>query len=155
MRQVVGRLPDPTSQRTIPIARYRFHVYLAYNGHGIGIIVGIAPMEPDETGIVSADGLKAMERSHKWQNPLTLALMYEALVENGKTKADIARMMGINRARVTQVMSLLKLHPKIKDYLNSAENDLDTKLLTKRSLRDIAAIQNNEDQLTAFRKLIL
>jgi hypothetical protein len=43
----------------------------------------------------------------------------------------------------------------IQDYLNDAEYDLDTKLLTERRLRDIAVIQSSEDQLAAFRKLIL
>ena len=76
-------------------------------------------------------------------------------MENGKTRADIARTMGSSRARVTQIMSLLKLHPKIQDYLNNAKHDLDTKLLTERRLRDVAVIQNSEDQLEAFRKLIL
>jgi hypothetical protein len=137
------------------VARYRLPIYLAYNSRGIGIITGIAPIEPDETGIVSSDGLKAMERSYKWQTPLRLALKYQILLENGRTKADIARIMGSSRARVSQVMGLLKLHPEIQEYLNNSEYNLDTKLLTERRLRNIAAIQNSEDQLAAFRKLIL
>ena len=99
--------------------------------------------------------MKAIEPNCKWQNPLKLALRYQALLEGGKTKADIARIIGSSRARVTQVMSLLKLHPDIQVYLNNTKHDLDTELLTERRLRDIAAIQNSEDQLTAFRKLIL
>ena len=95
-----------------------------------------------------------MARSHKWQNPLRLALRYQAFLEDGKTKADIARIVGSSRARVTQVMSLLKLHPEIQVYLNDTKHDLNAKLLTERRLRDVAAIQNSEDQLAAFRKLI-
>ena len=76
-------------------------------------------------------------------------------MEQGKTKAEIARIAGVSRARVTQVMSLLNLHLEIQEYMNNAKHDLDAKLLTERRLRDIAAIQNSEDQLTAFRKLIL
>ena len=83
-----------------------------------------------------------------------MALRYQALLENGKTKADIARKVGTSRARVTQVMSLLKLHPDIQKYLNSTEHDLNAELLTERILRDIAAIQNSEDQLAAFRRMI-
>ncbi len=96
-----------------------------------------------------------MERNHRWQNPLRLALKYQALLENGKTKADIARMVGTSRARVNQVMSLLNLHPDIRKYLKNTKHDLNAKLLTERKLRDIVAIQNGEDQLAAFRKLIL
>ena len=155
MRNVESWLPGSKSQRTISVARYRLPIYLTYNGRGIGIIAGIAPIEPDETGVVSSDRLKAIERSHKWQNPLRLASKYQTLLDNGKTKADIARTMGISRARVTQVMSLLKLHPEIQDYLNNTKHSLDAKPLTERKLRDIAAIQSNEDQLTVFHKLIL
>ncbi|MFC1715298.1 hypothetical protein ACFL6S_16635 [Candidatus Poribacteria bacterium] len=136
------------------MARYRFSIYLAYAGHGICIVVGIAPTEPGERGIVPSDGLKVMEQNHKWQNPLRLALGYQTLLENGKTKADIARMMGSSRARVTQIMSLLELHPDIQKYLNDTKNDLDAKLLTERKLRGIAAIRSSEDQLATFHELI-
>jgi len=105
MRQVVERFPVPTSQRTISVAKHSFPVYLAYDGRGIGIIRGIAPIEPDETGIVPSYGLKATARRRKWQNPLRLALRYQALLENGKSKADIAGMMGSSRARVIPFLS--------------------------------------------------
>lgn len=95
-----------------------------------------------------------MARSRKWQNPLKLALRYQALLANGKTKTDIARMMGSSRARVTQVMNLLNLHSEIQEYLNNSGRGMDTKLLTERRLRDIAVIHDREGQLTAFRKLI-
>ena len=81
-------------------------------------------------------------------------MRYQALLDKGKTKADIARIMGISRARVTQFMNLLELHPEIQKYLNNTKYESDNKLLTERRLRDIAIIQSNEDQLTAFRKLI-
>ena len=64
-------------------------------------------------------------------------------------------MLGVSRARVTQVMNLLDLHPDIQKYLNNAKHNLGAKLLTERRLRDIAIIQNSEEQLAAFRKLIL
>jgi len=76
-------------------------------------------------------------------------------MEQGQTKAEIARMVGVTRARVTQVTNLLNLSPDIQEYLNNAKHKLDTKLMTERRLRKIAVIQNNEDQLAAFRKLIL
>lgn len=95
-----------------------------------------------------------MERSRKWQDPLGLALRYQALLENGMTKVDIARMMGSSRARVTQVMSLLNLHPDIQEYLNNAKCKPDTKLITERGLRRIATIQDSNEQLRAFGMLI-
>ena len=52
-------------------------------------------------------------------------------------------------------MSLLNLHSEIQEYLNNAEHSLDMQLPTERRLRDITIIQDSEDQLAAFRKLIL
>jgi len=147
-------LPVPTSQRTISVAKHRFPIYLAYNGRGICIILGIAPIEPDETGAVSSGNLKARNQHDKWENPLKLAFYYRELMEQGKTKAEIARTAGVSRARVTQVMNLLNLHPEIQRYLNKSEHELDAKLLKQIRLRDIAVIHNTEEQLAAFRKLI-
>lgn len=76
-------------------------------------------------------------------------------MEQGKTRADVARIAGVSRARITQVMSLLKLHPEIQDYLNNAEHNLNTKLLTERGLRKIVRIQDKDEQLRIFKQLIV
>jgi len=155
LRNINLWLPGPTSQRTTSIARYKLPIYLAYDGHGIGIFAGIAPIELDERGMVSLRLAKIKNRHDKWENPMKMAFHYRELVEQGRTKAEIARMAGISRARVTQVMNLLNLHPDIQEYLKDTKRCLDAKLLTKRRLRHIAVIQNSEEQLTAFRELIL
>ena len=96
-----------------------------------------------------------MKQSHKWQNPLKLVLRCQTSLEGGKTKTDIARMVGSSRARVTQIMGLLNLHPAIQDYLSSTKHDLDVKPLTERRLLSVVAIKNSEEQLTAFCELIM
>ena len=154
LRAVTLWLPRPTSQRITSIARYSFPVYLAYDGRSIGIIMGIAPIEPDETGVISSGNLEVRNQRDKWENPLKLALCYKELMRQGKTKAEIARLKGISRARVTQIVGLLNLYPDIQDYLNNAKYKQDSKLLTERALRNIAVIQNSKEQLAAFRKLI-
>ena len=76
------------------------------------------------------------------------------LLEQGKTKARIARMSGISRARVTQVMNLLNLQPEIQKYMNRMGHNLDAKLITERRLREISLIQDSNEQLRAFRNLL-
>ena len=148
-------LPGPTSQRTISVARYNLPIYLAYKGHGIGIFAGIATIEPDAKGIVPSCHIRSKSQNKGWENSLKLALHYRELMEQGKTKAEISRVAGVSRARVTQVTSLLGLLPEIQKYLCTSGHSLDMELLTERRLRDIATIQNSEDQLATFRKLIL
>jgi hypothetical protein len=147
-------LPGPTSQRTISIAKHRFPIYLAYEDRGIGIVAGIAPIEPDERGIISSHRLKAKNKHDGWENPLKLAYYYRKLMEQGKTKAEIAGLAGVSRARVTQVINLLNLHSNIQKYLGNTKYNLDAKLLTERGLRQIAVVQDSDRQLRAFWELI-
>jgi alkylated DNA nucleotide flippase Atl1 len=50
---------------------------------------------------------------------LALALHYRALVDRGEVRdyADIARLVGVTRARVTQIMDLLLLAPDVAEAI--------------------------------------
>lgn len=50
---------------------------------------------------------------------LALAHRYQGLVQSGAVKdyADLARLMGVSRARVTQVMNLILLAPDIQEAI--------------------------------------
>ena len=52
-------------------------------------------------------------------NPLLLAYQFKALVDDGMTRAEVARLIGVSKARITQVMNLLKLRPQIQPQRNS------------------------------------
>jgi hypothetical protein len=54
-----------------------------------------------------------------------------------KNKAEIARIEGISRARVTQILNLINLAPEIRNYLNFTADQNDLKTLTERRLRKI------------------
>jgi len=49
-----------------------------------------------------------------YRNPVILALEWRVALEDGtySCNADIARWLGLSRARVTQILNLLKLSPK-------------------------------------------
>ena len=148
-------LPSPRTQRTISRAVYRFPIHLRYKGKTIAICVGVATVEADENGIVSTWAIHRQERHDRWQNPLVLAYQFKALVDDGMTRAEVARMVGVSRARITQVMNLLKLHPQIQQYLMQAKDDTNTRLLSERSLRSIAAMPDTHQQLRAFQAMIV
>jgi hypothetical protein len=52
-----------------------------------------------------------------YRNPIYLAKEYKRMIETGKVKnqAELARIKGISRARVTQILNLLKLDDKVID----------------------------------------
>ena len=71
-----------------------------------------------------------------------------------KNKAEIARIEGVSRARVTQILNLINLAPEIRNYLNFTADQNDLKILTERRLRKIANIKNHQLQLKRFRELL-
>jgi len=87
---------------------------------------------------------------------LALAHRIDALVAAGELRdlADAARVLGLTRARVTQLMNLLLLAPELQlavMELPLTVNGRDT--VTERSLRRIVAEAVWEQQLALWRQL--
>ncbi|MCX6348022.1 MAG: hypothetical protein NTV79_00755, partial [Candidatus Aureabacteria bacterium] len=69
-----------------------------------------------------------------------------------RNQAEIASREGITRARVTQIMGMLRLAPEIQDKILTPPSTL-CRLVTERMLRPIGSITDHRDQLRKFRKL--
>jgi len=84
------------------------------------------------------------------------AVEYQKMLSMGvaKNKAEIVRIEGVSRARVTQILNLINLAPKIKNYLISSADQNDLKNLTERRLRKIAKIKNHKLQIEIFQDLL-
>lgn len=54
---------------------------------------------------------------------------------NNLTRAELARKLGISRARVTQVLNLLKLPEDLKDEIERMGDYWGRRLVTERMLR--------------------
>jgi DNA-binding transcriptional regulator LsrR (DeoR family) len=52
-----------------------------------------------------------------------------------KNQADLAHKLSISRARVTQILNLLKLDKSIIDNLEKIGDPMDRKLVSERQLR--------------------
>jgi len=61
------------------------------------------------------ESMKAKIIKRTYRNPIYLAKEYKEMIDSGKVKnqAGLARMKGISRARVTQILNLLKLDKKL------------------------------------------
>ena len=70
---------------------------------------------------------------------LRKAIEWQALLESGKiaSQVDIARKEGITRARVTQVMGMLRLASEIQERILSMPDTTHQSLITERVLRPI------------------
>jgi len=87
---------------------------------------------------------------------MALALHFENLIEGGHITdyADLARLGGVTRARMTQIMSLLNLAPDIIEdilYLPRTTHNRDA-VSTKAAL-PIAQITEWKDQRAAWREV--
>lgn len=68
--------------------------------------------------------------------------------------AASARREGITRARVTQVMGLLRLAPEIQEHVLSLPDMVRRTAITERALRPIAQLADQTAQRSAFAKLL-
>ena len=85
---------------------------------------------------------------------LAKAEAYESTIaQKGLTKAQLSRKQGTSRARMTQIMNLLKLTPEIRDYIKNLKDPDQIKFFTERKLRKIASIKGNQVQLKNFEEL--
>ena len=87
---------------------------------------------------------------------LRKAIGWKALLKSGKvtSQAEIASREGITRARVTQVMGMLRLAPEIQEKILVMPDAIHKSLLTERVLRPIGTITNYGNQIREFHKLL-
>ncbi|MBA4388351.1 MAG: hypothetical protein C0404_10245 [Verrucomicrobia bacterium] len=71
-----------------------------------------------------------------------------------ETQAEIARREGVSRARVTQVMGLLRLLPVIQEYVLSLQEVAGRSPITERTLRPISQLESRDEQRSAFSTLL-
>ena len=61
------------------------------------------------------------------------------MIDSGEVKnqAELARIKGLSRARVTQILNLLKLDKRIIDNLEQMGDPMERKVMSERELRKI------------------
>lgn len=69
------------------------------------------------------------------------------------SQADIARELGVTRARVSQIMGLLKLAPQIQKELLALQDQAAIRFFSERRLRPLLAIKGQRKQVVEFRKM--
>jgi len=74
-----------------------------------------------------------------YRNPIYLAKEYKEMIDKGEAKnqAELAKIKGVSRARVTQILNLLNLNKGIIDTLEQIGDPMDSKVISERQLRKI------------------
>ena len=99
------------------------------------------PRQPQTPRVV-----ELLRKAQKWRRQLDTGEV--------STQAEIARREGITRARVTQVMGMLRLAPRIQDHLLGMEPVAGRQPITEHALRSLAQISNTATQSSAFEDLL-
>jgi hypothetical protein len=71
-----------------------------------------------------------------------------------RNQAEIARREGLTRARVTQVLGLLRLAPEIQEHILALPETVGRPAISERALRPIAGLAEHGEQLHAFEQLV-
>ncbi len=85
---------------------------------------------------------------------LLRAYEFQGLLDSGdvKNRPEIARRYGISRARVTQIMNLLRLPSEILDYIAGLPEQEELRY-SERRLRHVVGLPSAEARMRAFREL--
>jgi hypothetical protein len=111
-----------------------------------------SPPAPEQSAVTTAARLPRITRL------LALAVRFEGLLQDGTVRdyADLARLGGVSRARITQIMSLRSLAPVIQERIlalpgvSSPTEDM----LNERLLRGVAQRYDWREQMRMWGELI-
>jgi hypothetical protein len=81
---------------------------------------------------------------------MALAIHFDGLIRDGVVKnyADLARLGGVSRARITQIMNLLNLSPEIQEQLLFESSSVaGIRAICERRIRDIQGLPLWQKQL--------
>ena len=94
-----------------------------------------------------------MRACKQHRNPIILAQEWQEALAKGEyaSPADLARYIGVSRARVTQMLQLLKLAPEVLDAIADLGDPLSSPVVVERNLRPVVKLPLDEQrQLIPF-----
>jgi hypothetical protein len=82
---------------------------------------------------------KSSKPKKLYRNPIFLAREWQEKLENGEcsSRADLARKLGVSRARVTQILRLLRINTEVLKTISELGDPLPSPIITERKLRPI------------------
>ena len=149
-----------------PVAAYREQtVEIALGPKGvfengnIGALTRRGPTDRVVTALPPPRGNPKPPREHKTPRVVELlrkAIEWQSLMESGQiaNQAGIAHREGLTRARVSQVMGMLRLAPEIHQSILAIPATVRRQNITERALRPITQIEDRGQQAELFDALM-
>ena len=150
------KLPGRDTQRTINRLYLHIPIYLNYNGgRGLEISEGQTPYGISTNKRITRLILKQNRPVICKPNPIKTALKYQRMYEDAtyQSMEKVAQELGITRARVSQMLNLLKLDQRIIDFIQNITNPRQSNFWNEHRLRNIAVLPI-EKQYDKFQKII-
>ena len=93
--------------------------------------------------------------SKQFRNPIQLAREWQNALDSGQvaSKAALASRLGISRARVTQVLRLLRLAPVAEAMILSLGDPMREPIVTERTLRGIVSLPSVQHEARVAKAL--
>jgi len=81
----------------------------------------------------------------QYRNPVYLAREWRCALDNGEyaSLAALARHLRVSRARITQIMNLLKLSPETINKIASLGDPMTKPFVTERHLRTLLSLKDD------------
>ena len=132
----------------------------AFENGNIGALRRRAPLDQVLSALPPGRVDPKLPREPKTPRVLELlrkAIEWQVLLESGKiaSQAEISLREGITRARVTQIMGMLRLAPEIREQILAMHDSSRRPQITERVLRPIGVITPYRDQLREFHKFLI
>lgn len=69
------------------------------------------------------------------------------MIDEGEvsSRAELARHLGVSRARVTQVLQLLEMDPSVIDAIVQLGDPMSERIVSERSLRQLVGTADNRN----------
>lgn len=133
------KLPVSPTHCESPTFWQEFDIYIEIRNRRKFIGIGTPPEKPQKS----------------YESPLREALRYQRLLNDPfiHSQLDIARELGITRARISQVMALLKLAPEIQRELLALQDQKAIRFFSERRLRPLLNIKEPSKQIQEFNKM--
>ena len=130
-------------------------IYFIFHGTSLHLMKGLPPVQLEQGQRLTKAIIKKNTPIQKKQSPLIEAIKYaNAFNEPSiETMAQVGARFGVSRARVSQVMNLLRLDERIKFYLLNIEDSKEHNYFSERKLRKIALVKDCNEQYRIFKQL--